>query len=67
MHRMAQGVERRVFIKERSSACHHVSDRALSLLAFDLFLTFECLYTFSNFFISSLLVIILHVVETGEF
>ena len=31
MHRMAQGVARRVFIKERSSTCHHVSDRALSL------------------------------------
>ena len=34
MHRMAQGVARRVFIKERSSTCHHVSDRSLSLLSF---------------------------------
>ena len=31
MHRMGQGVARRVLIKERSSTCHHVSDRALSL------------------------------------
>ena len=31
MHRMAQGVARRVFIKERASTRHHVSDCALSL------------------------------------
>ena len=28
-----QGVARRVFTKERSSTCHHVSDRSLSLLS----------------------------------
>ena len=27
LHRMAQGVARRVFIKERSSTCHHMSGR----------------------------------------
>ena len=58
MHRMAQGVARRVFIKERSSTCHHVSDCSLSL-RFDLFLSLVCLYNFSHFFISSMLVIIL--------
>ena len=67
MHRMAQGVARRVFRKERSSTCHHVSDCALSLhpLTFSS-LSLECLYNFSHFFISSFLVIILHVVETAE-
>ena len=33
MYRMAQGVARRVCIKERSSTCHHVSNCALSLFA----------------------------------
>ena len=33
MHRMAQGLARRVCIKERSSTRHHVSDCALSLSA----------------------------------
>ena len=33
-HIVAQGVARRVCMKERSSACHHISDRTLSLFAF---------------------------------
>ena len=93
MHRMAQGVARRVFTKERSSTCHHVSHCSLSLHTsnssslssvstsslisspplswssssiIELFLSFECLYIFSHFFTSSILVIILHVGGTAE-
>ena len=53
-------------IKTCSSTCHHVSDRALSLFALTSS-SLECLYTFSDFFISSILVIILHVVGTAEY
>ena len=35
-------------------------------LRFDFFLSLECLYNFSHFFISSILVIIFHVVATAE-
>ena len=65
--RMAQGVARRVFIKERSSTCHQVSDCALSLLLLtSSSLSHECLYLLLILFISSILVIILHVVGTAE-
>ena len=65
-HNVAQGAARRVCIKVRSSTCHHVSDCALSLHPL-ISSSLECLYNFSHFFISSILVIILHVVETAEY
>ena len=68
VHRMAQGVAARVFIKTCSSTCHHVSDRSFSLHPLtSSSLSLECHYTFSDFFISSIMVIFLHVVGTAEY
>ena len=55
-HMHLHGVARRVFIKERSS---HMSSRVWPCVV-------SSLYTFSDFFTSSILVIILHVVETAK-
>ena len=67
MHRMAQGVAARVFVKNMFI---HMSPRVWSFavsLRFDFFLSLslECLYIFSDFFISSILFIIFHVVGTA--
>ena len=54
-------------LKTCSSTCHRVSDLCVVSPSIDLFLSFECLYLLSILFISSILVIILHVVETAEY
>ena len=65
-HIVAQGVAARFSWKTCSSTCRHVSDRSLSLFAL-ISSSLSCVSTFLRIvYISSILVIILHVVGTAE-